>query len=266
MMSPRIAPQLPGVGLLEVVPEGDIMALADADDRDGDGISGRPNLVWDFLANEVRLGRFGWKANVPTLLQQNASAFLGDIGITSSPFSDTNCTSVEIACLEAPNGGSPEVDDLKLDRVTFYTQTLAVPARRSVEDPMVTAGEDLFTEIGCTSCHVASLNTGTSDVPELSNQLIHAYTDLLLHDMGPGLADGRPDFEASGKEWRTPPLWGIGLIETVNGHTRLLHDGRARTIEEAILWHAGEAEAARARFTSLTLDQVEALLAFLESL
>ena len=266
MMSPRIAPQLPGVGLLEVVPEGDIMALADADDSTGDGISGRPNLVWDFLANEIRLGRFGWKANVPTLFQQNASAFLGDIGVTSSLFSNTNCTIVEIDCLEAPNGGTPEVDDLKVDRVTFYTRTLAVPARRNVDDPMVTAGEDLFAEIGCTACHVASLTTGSSDVPELSNQLIHAYTDLLLHDMGPGLADGRPDFEASGQEWRTPPLWGIGLIETVNGHTRLLHDGRARTIEEAILWHAGEAEAARTGFTSLTSDQVDALLAFLESL
>jgi CxxC motif-containing protein (DUF1111 family) len=202
---------------------------------------------------------------VPTLLQQNASAFLGDIGITSSLFSNTNCTVGEIDCLEAPDGGSPEVDDLKMDRVTFYTRTLAVPARRNVDDPMVTAGEDLFAVIGCTACHVASLTTGSSDVPELSNQLIHAYTDLLLHDMGPGLADGRPDFEASGQEWRTPPLWGIGLIETVNGHTRLLHDGRARTIEEAILWHAGEAEAARTDFTSLTSDQVDALLAFLES-
>lgn len=266
MMSPRIAPQLPGVGLLELVPEADIMALADPDDGDGDGISGRPNLVWDFVANEVRLGRFGWKANVPTLLQQNASAFLGDIGITSSLFSDTNCTIGEIACLEAPNGGNPEIDDLKMDRVTFYTQTLAVPARRNVEDPIVTAGEDLFAEIGCTSCHVTSLTTGSSDIPGLSDQLIQAYTDLLLHDMGSGLADGRPDFDASGQEWRTAPLWGLGLIETVNGHTRLLHDGRARNIEEAILWHGGEAEAARIGFTSLTSDQVDALLAFLESL
>jgi CxxC motif-containing protein (DUF1111 family) len=266
MMSPRIAPQLPGVGLLEAVPDDDIMALADPDDRDGDGISGRPNLVWDFLANEIRVGRFGWKANVPTLFQQNASAFLGDIGITSSLFSETNCTIVEVDCLEAPNGGSPEVDDLKLDRVTFYTRTLAVPARRDVEDPQVAEGEDLFAEIGCTSCHVANLTTGSSAIPELSNQLIHAYTDLLLHDMGPGLADGRPDFEASGQEWRTAPLWGIGLIETVNGHTRLLHDGRARSIEEAILWHGGEAEAARTGFTSLTDDQVDNLIAFLESL
>jgi len=266
MMSPRIAPQLPGVGLLEVVPEDDILALADPGDIDGDGISGRPNMVWDFLANEIRLGRFGWKANVPTLLQQNASAFLGDIGITSPLFAETNCTAAEIECLAAPNGGSPEVDDLKLDRVTFYTRTLAVPARRNVEDPVVTEGENLFAEIGCTSCHVATLTTGSSDIPELSNQVIHAYTDLLLHDMGPGLADGRPDFEASGQEWRTPPLWGIGLIETVNGHTRLLHDGRARSMEEAVLWHGGEAETARDGFTSLTADQVDALIAFLESL
>lgn len=266
MTSPRIAPQLPGVGLLEEVPEDDILALADPDDSDGDGISGRPNLVWDSLANEIRLGRFGWKANVPTLMQQNASAFLGDIGITSPLFAETNCTPPEVECLAAPNGGSPEVDDLKLDRVAFYTRTLAVPARRDVEDPAVIEGENLFAEIGCASCHVASLTTGSSSIPELSNQVIHAYTDLLLHDMGPGLADGRPDFEASGQEWRTAPLWGIGLIETVNGHTRLLHDGRARSIEEAILWHGGEAEAARASFTSLTADQVDALIAFLESL
>jgi CxxC motif-containing protein (DUF1111 family) len=158
------------------------------------------------------------------------------------------------------------VDDLKLERVTFYTQTLAVPARRNVEDPVVTEGEELFAEIGCGSCHVANLTTGSSDIPELSNQLIHAYTDLLLHDMGPGLADNRPDFEASGQEWRTAPLWGIGLIETVNGHTRLLHDGRARSIEEAILWHDGEAAAARDGFTSLTADQVNAVIAFLKSL
>jgi CxxC motif-containing protein (DUF1111 family) len=266
MMSPRIAPQLPGVGLLEVVPEDVIMAHADPDDADGDGISGRPNLVWDFIANEIGLGRFGWKANVPTVLQQNASAFLGDLGITSPLFSGTNCTSVEIECLAAPNGGNPEIDDLKLDRVTFYTRTLAVPARRNVDDPIVSEGESLFGEIGCTSCHIASLATGSSDIPELSNQVIHAYTDLLLHDLGPGLADGRPDFDASGQEWRTPPLWGIGLIEFVNGHTRLLHDGRARTVEEAILWHGGEADAARTAFTSLSPDQVDALLAFLDSL
>lgn len=266
MMSPRIAPQLPGVGLLEVVPEDDILALADPDDSDSNGVSGRPNVVWDFLTEEINLGRFGWKANVPTLLQQNASAFLGDIGITSPIFPVSNCSPVETDCLAAPDGGSPEVDDLKLERVTFYTQTLAVPARRNVEDPTVTAGEELFVEIGCGSCHVANLTTGSSDIPELSDQLIHAYTDLLLHDMGPGLADNRPDFEASGQEWRTAPLWGIGLVEIVNGHTRFLHDGRARSIEEAILWHGGEAESARLGFTSLTDDQVDALIAFLGSL
>lgn len=266
MISPRIAPQLPGVGLLEIIPEDDILALADPDDSDGDEISGRPNMVWDYQAEEIRLGRFGWKANVPTVLQQNASAFLADIGITSSLFPETNCSSIQTECLEAPDGGNPEVDDLKLERVTFYTRTLAVPARRGVDDPVVTQGEALFHEIGCDACHVANLNTGTSDIPELSNQVIHAYTDLLLHDMGPGLADNRPDFEASGFEWRTAPLWGIGLIETVNGHTRFLHDGRARSLEEAILWHDGEAETTRQGFTSLTPDQVDAVIAFLESL
>ena len=205
MMSPRIAPQLPGVGLLEVVPEDDIVALADAVDSDGDGISGRPNLVWDFLANEIRLGRFGWKANVPTLLQQNASAFLGDIGITSPLFAETNCTGAEIECLAAPNGGSPEVDDLKLDRVTFYTRTLAVPARRNVEDPVVIEGENLFAEIGCTSCHVATLTTGSSNIAELSNQVIHAYT-IFCFTTWPG-GDADPYFEAPDRNGEPVP-WG----------------------------------------------------------
>lgn len=265
-ISPRIAPQLPGVGLLEAIPVETILALADPDDSDGDGISGRPNMVWDVRTGESALGRFGWKANVPTVEQQNAGAFLGDIGITSSLFPEQVCTAVQTDCAGAPDGGSPEVDDHKLARVTFYTQTLAVPARRDVDDPDVIAGERLFDELGCAACHVPTLETGPSDIEQLAHQTIHAYTDLLLHDMGPDLADDRPDFDASGSEWRTAPLWGLGLIETVNDHLRLLHDGRARSIEEAILWHGGEAETARQAFQALDAEQMQQLIAFLESL
>jgi CxxC motif-containing protein (DUF1111 family) len=158
------------------------------------------------------------------------------------------------------------LDDHKLERVTFYSSALAVPARRDLDDPVVQEGEALFASVGCTACHRETHRTGDAAIEGLASQVIHAYTDLLLHDMGEGLADGRPDFEASGSEWRTPPLWGIGLTEVVSGHTRFLHDGRAHSLEEAILWHGGEADGARTRFEALTAEQRAALLTFLESL
>ncbi len=265
-VSPRLAPPVFGVGLLEAVPEDVVLEGADADDADGDGISGRPNHVVDVATGGTSLGRFGWKANVPTVEQQVAGAFHGDIGITTSLFPEQNCPPEQTACLAAPNGGTPEVDDIKLDRVTFYTRTLAVPARRDVGAPDTTAGEQVFTELGCSSCHRPELTTGDADVAGLSNQVIRPYTDLLLHDMGPGLADGRPDGEATGTEWRTTPLWGIGLTETVSRHTRFLHDGRARNLTEAVLWHGGEAAAATEGFKALSAAERAALLAFLESL
>lgn len=266
MVSPRIAPAVFGVGLLEAVPEATVRAAADPDDADDDGISGRVNTVWDVRRQELALGRFGWKANVPTVEQQNAAAFRGDIGITSALFPEQPCSPGQEACLAAPHGGQPEIDDAKLDRVTFYTRTLAVPARRRVRDDTVVRGERLFRAAGCTACHTPTLETGDSDIPALAHQTIHPYTDLLLHDMGPGLADGRPDGEATGSEWRTAPLWGIGLVDTVNGHTRFLHDGRARNLSEAILWHGGEAEKAQQRFRKMPRVDREALLAYLESL
>ncbi len=266
LVSPRIAPIVAGSGLLEAIPDDKISAAADPDDEDSDGISGRVNMVWDARAEELRIGRFGWKANVPTLEQQTAAAFLGDIGITSPLFPDPGCTETQASCHDAPSGGEPEIDQQKIDRIVFYLRTLAVPARRDVEHDEVRQGEEIFSRIGCSSCHTPTVETGDSPIEELANQTIHPYTDLLLHDMGPALADGRPDFGASGSEWRTPPLWGIGLVDTVNGHTRFLHDGRARSLEEAILWHGGEAEAARLSFTELTDEEVEALLAFLEDL
>ena len=266
LISPRIAPAVFGGGLLEAIPESDILALADPDDADGDGISGRANMVWSVRAGDTRLGRFGWKANVPTLEQQIAGAFHGDVGITSPLFPEENCPDGQADCQAALNGGAPELPQDRLDKITFYNQTLAVPAMRDVDDPQVRDGARLFLKAGCAVCHTPSHTTGQHPVPAVSGQVIFPYTDLLLHDMGEGLADGRPDFLADGREWRTPPLWGIGLIENVNNHTRLLHDGRARNVAEAILWHDGEGLAAREEFRKMSREEREALLRFLESL
>ena len=267
-ISPRVAPAVFGVGLLEAVPEATVASRADPGDRDRDGISGRANRVPGERGSggPRALGRFGWKANVATVEQQNAGAFAGDIGITSPIFRDENCPPGQRSCARAHDGGRPEIDARKLARVTFYTRTLAVPARRDVGADATDAGEKVFRSLGCGSCHLSSLQTGDSDVAGLRDQLIHPYTDLLLHDMGPDLADGRPDGLATGSEWRTAPLWGIGLVSIVNRHTRLLHDGRARGLEEAILWHGGEARASRERFRRLPARQRRELVAFLESL
>lgn len=267
MVSPRTAPFVFGLGLLEALDESTILALADPDDRDGDGISGRPNYVWDLRQQRIVLGRLGWKANQTTIEQQTAGAFLGDIGITSSLFPTQNCPPPQTACAAAPNGGDPEVDQNKIDAIVFYTRYLAVPARRDVDDSEVMRGEQLFTQMGCVSCHTKTLITGhLPDAPAVSGQHIHPYTDLLLHDMGEELADHRPDFDADGREWRTPPLWGVGLIPAVNSHLLLLHDGRARGFAEAILWHGGEGEAAREAFRTASAEERAALIRFLESL
>ncbi len=266
-ISPRVAPATIGMGLLEAIPEERILALADPEDADADGISGRPNYVWNVRKGELHLGRFGWKANQPTVEQQAAGAFLGDIGITSSIFPNENCPPAQEECRAAVNGGSPEVPDERLVKVTIYVQTLAVPAMRDSEDETVQQGARLFVQTQCSLCHTPRHETGDfHSVEPLRNQVIFPYTDLLLHDMGPGLADNRPDGQASGSEWRTPPLWGIGLVETVNGHTMFLHDGRARSMEEAILWHGGEAEGSRQLFMELTTEERNALIKFLESI
>jgi CxxC motif-containing protein (DUF1111 family) len=267
LLSARVAPQMIGLGLLEALPEATILAFADPDDQDGDGVSGRPNYVWDPITQTTVLGRFGWKANQPGLRQQNAGAFRGDIGITSSLHPSEDCPTSQTACAAAESGGSPELDEALLDAITTYSRLLAVPARREVDDPEVLRGRELFHTVGCADCHVPRLETGElAGFAEVSNQVIWPYTDLLLHDMGDGLADGRPDYEASGSEWRTPPLWGIGLFSVVNDHTFYLHDGRARNLAEAVLWHGGEAQAARDGFVELAADERAALLRFLESL
>jgi CxxC motif-containing protein (DUF1111 family) len=266
LISPRVAPAVFGAGLLEAVPAEQIESRVDPDDRDGDGVSGRPNYARTANGDRV-LGRFGWKAAVASVPDQVVNAFHGDIGITSAAHPKQNCTTVQAACLAAPNGGTPELEGKRLERVVFYNRTLAVPARRAVGSADTDAGERTFAQLGCTLCHTGELRTGDSaSVPALENQTIRPYTDLLVHDMGAGLADNRPDGEANGREWRTAPLWGIGLVEPVNGHTRFLHDGRARSLEAAILWHGGEAERAQRAFLALPESDRRRLIAFLESL
>ncbi|KGY12192.1 thiol oxidoreductase [Vibrio tubiashii] len=266
-MSARVAPPMIGLGLLESIPEETLKAWADEQDKDGDGISGKVNMVWDVRANDFAIGRFGWKAGQPSLMQQNAAAFNGDVGLTSNLFPNENCTSKQTICDDLPNGGSPEVSDNILDFVEFYSQHLAVPIRRNVDDPQVKLGQELFAQSGCESCHKTNVKTAVRDnLPALSNQTIHPYTDMLLHDMGSGLADNRPEYLANGQEWRTPPLWGIGYTEEVNGHSYFLHDGRARNLMEAVLWHGGEAEVAQKKVLKFNQNERDALIAFLNSL
>ncbi len=274
MLSPRVAPQMIGMGLLEAIPAQDILAWADPDDADGDGISGNPQIVWSRAHDRPMLGRFGWKAGQPTILDQSASAFAGDIGISNplypAPWGD--CTEAQTACRDAIHGGDAEqggfeIDGAALGLVAFYSTTLGVPARRDVDDPQVLRGRQMFYDIGCTSCHRPNYVTHRlkGDDPA-SFQLIWPYTDLLLHDMGEGLADNRPEGRADGREWRTPPLWGIGMTRTVSGHTYFLHDGRARSLMEAVLWHGGEARLARDAVISMPPEDRAALIKFLESL
>lgn len=267
LISPRIAPIMAGVGLLEAIPEAVLRALADPGDRDGDGIRGRLNMVWDARAGRLAVGRFGWKAEQATVFQQTATAFNEDIGIPSTLLPTENSSPAQRIPADLASGGSPEISDSILANVVLYARLLAVPARRGADRPEVRRGEQLFTELACAKCHVPELTTGAvPDLPELSRQRIQPYTDLLLHDMGDELSDQRPSFAARGNDWRTPPLWGIGLTEKVNGHENFLHDGRARGLAEAILWHGGEAAPGRDRFRALPAADRAALLAFLNSL
>ena len=272
MLSPRVAPQMIGLGLLEAVPEADILARADEDDADGDGVSGRPNVVWSAEFRRAMLGRFGHKAGTATVREQSAAAFSGDMGLSSSLFPEPwgECTEAEADCRAAPAGASTdefEVDEESLDLVAFYARNLGVPARRREDAAEVLQGKQVFHEAGCPACHQPALVTHRLEAqPEQSFQLIWPYTDLLLHDMGEGLADHRPEARATGTEWRTPPLWGIGLTEQVTGVASYLHDGRARTLLEAVLWHGGEAQASRDAVAALEPADRAALVRFLESL
>jgi CxxC motif-containing protein (DUF1111 family) len=273
MVSPRVAPPMIGMGLLELIPEADILSRADPDDRDGDGIRGIAQQAWSEVNGRLMLGRFGWKATAPTVADQTANAFAADMGLSTPTLrvSYGDCTEAQAICRKAPNGDDDvegtEVTKVMFDLINFYARNLAVPGRVNVRDPKVLEGKRLFGAIGCAACHVPSHVTG-SDPTELhlSGQTIWPYTDLLLHDMGEGLADGFPEGAASGRHWRTPPLWGLGLTATVSGHTLLLHDGRARNVEEAILWHGGEAQKAQERYRNLSKAERAAVLAFLNSL
>ncbi len=274
MLSPRVAPTMIGLGLLEAIPAADILAGADPDDLDGDGISGRPNIVWSKEFDKPMLGRFGHKAGAPTVRHQSAGAFAGDIGISNPLFPNPwgECTGAQTDCIAAPHGNDAgqdglEIDAEGLDLVTFYSRNLGVPARRNADDPEVLHGKQVFYDSGCTSCHTPKFVTHRlQDQPEQSFQLIWPYTDMLLHDMGEGLADNRPEARANGREWRTAPLWGIGLTEQVSGHTYFLHDGRARSLLEAILWHGGEAEGPRNSVVAMPKSDRDALIKYLESL
>jgi CxxC motif-containing protein (DUF1111 family) len=266
----RITPAMIGLGLLAAIDDKTLIELSNS--KFSNGVSGRVNQVWDIEQQKTVPGRFGWKAGQPTLKQQNAAAFNGDIGITSALFNHENCMPSQQACLAAPNGNgsanknSIEISDDILDAVTFYTHNLAVPRQRNADQPEVQLGEALFMKAQCDSCHRQTINTGTSPFHWLSHQTIHPYTDLLLHDLGVGLADNRSEFLATGNEWRTAPLWGIGLAKTVNPNTSFLHDGRARTLLEAIIWHGGEAKHAQQQVLAMSQQERDALIAFLQSL
>jgi CxxC motif-containing protein (DUF1111 family) len=274
-VSVRLPPPVFGAGLIEAIPDVVLLALADEHDLNGDGISGRPNWTTslDYVpASEPnggtgpRIGRFGRKAQTPTILQQTVEAYHQDMGITTefrpqenrNPLSPVSVESADLAV-------DPEVPNGTVLAVVHYLRTLAPPAP-GVETAGRTEGQALFTSVGCTQCHVPTLNTGGHPIAALANKPVTLYSDLLLHDMGDALADNRPDGGANGREWRTTPLWGLRLMrQFLNGQAFLMHDGRARTVEEAILLHGGEALRARAAFATLTAAQRAALLDFVES-
>lgn len=270
LFSIRVAPSIHGMGLLELIKQEDINALADANDENQDGISGRINQVWDVKTQSVQPGRFGLKSNKPTLEIIIAAAFTNDIGITNYLFPDQPCTQQQVRCQKQVTGNDEEGVELPkhlLELVVNFNRNLAPLKRDKAENKTVLQGRELFYQTGCNQCHQPRFVTGESEhFAHLSNQEIWPYTDLLLHDMGPDLADNRPEFLASGQEWRTAPLWNIGKQPDVNGSHVLLHDGRARNVEEAILWHGGEAQSAKDKFTHLPSEKREALKAFVYSL
>ena len=248
LVSPRMGIPIVGLGLLEAIPEADLRAAAASQAAAGH-VSGRVNEVWDDLGHRLSVGRFGWKAGQPTVRQQTAHALAGDMGVTSD---DT--------------GGPAEISASAFADMVFYNRTIAVPIARRVDDPKVRRGAQRFVDVGCAACHTTTQRSGADEIDAVADESFHPYTDLLLHDMGEGLADGRPEFGASGREWRTAPLWGIGRRAEVLGFDNFLHDGRARSLLEAVEWHDGEARSARLAFERLPAGARAELLAFLASL
>jgi len=254
-----------GMGYLEAVPEEDLLAIAAM--QKSLGLNGRPNYVHDDIHQRVAVGRFGWKANQPSIRQQIVVAFHGDMGVTSSLYIEENCPPIQKACAAMPPGNRPELLDYSWDDLSFWSVALEAPAARDQDNPQVIRGGKLFEQARCAQCHIPELRTGDyPPLPAISNKRFRPYTDLLLHDMGPGLADGRPDFKAGPADWRTAPLWGIGLSAQVNGSTSLLHDGRARNVLEAVLWHGGEAQASRDLFAGFSRQERDDLIAFVNAL
>lgn len=261
LLSPRIAPPVFGLGLLEAIPESHILAIQSSQKAP---ISGKANYVYDAVTGSTKIGRFGWKANTASILEQCAGAYVHDMGITNPLF--TQETGYDQSNGADGYADDPEISQAILDQVTFYCQTLAVPAPRNIENEIVQGGAFIFEQIGCAECHTPMQKSGASPIAALANQTFYPYTDMLLHDMGPDLADMRPDYLATGTEWRTRPLWGIGLQQIVNGHTHFMHDGRAKNLTEAILWHGGEAEQSKNEFKQLSTADRNALLQFLNAL
>ena len=269
LFSPRVAPKMTGAGNFDAVTDATLLSMADPSDANGDGISGHVNYVFDNIKKTTVIGRHGWKSNAASVANQVADAFINDIGITSDVFPDQQLAGTQVGLYNnLPNGGTPEITTDFYNDVVFYTSSLAMPQRRkNFADQDVLAGKKIFINVGCAKCHMPELKTGTHElVPQLSDQTIRPYSDLLLHDMGEGLADNRPDGEATGTEWRTTPLWGMSYYQTVNKHTFLLHDGRARNVEEAILWHGGESTKIIEDFKSLNKTDRDKLLKFLQTL
>ncbi len=264
MLSPRIATPVFGLGLLEAISENSLLELQDINDNNNDGISGKANYVWDPVSQLSKIGRFGWKANSPTILVQCAGAYVDDMGVTNYVF--PNETGFNQFNGQDGLNDDPEISDAILNQVTFYCKTLAVPAPRNINNKSVRRGAKIFDDLECAKCHKPKQQTGYNVISAISNQTIYPYTDLLLHDMGEDLADNRPDYLASGNEWKTRPLWGIGLTQVVNGHTNFLHDGRAKNMTEAILWHGGEAQISKEKFKQLSTTNRNELLTFLNSL
>ena len=271
-ISARVAQPMIGLGLIQSIDPNDILANQDPDDANNDTVSGVANVVWDYSLNSTNLGLFGWKAAQPSIRQQSADAFHNDMGLSSMHYPNgSNCTEKQTQCNLFENGNDInddfELSSGQINLIEFYSSHLAVPARRDHDNEKVLAGKKIFYESGCTSCHTPKFITAKSNYSSaLSEQLIWPYSDFLLHDLGDDLADESSAFKASGREWRTQPLWGIGLTETVNGHTKFLHDGRANNLLEAILWHGGEAESSKQKILKLSVEEVENLIKFIESL
>jgi len=257
----RIAPQLVGLGLLEAIPAATLEGYVTANEAGGDGVRGALFRVPSPELGHEAIGRFGWRGEHATVRDFVAEAFAEDIGITTEAHPEEGCPGPQAACREVPHGGAPELSRDKLERVSFFARTVAVPARRDTNDAEVLRGERAFAALGCARCHAPRAVTGESTIPALARQTIAPYTDLLLHDLGDGLRGA-----GGAGLTRTPPLWGLGLHATVNGHRTFLHDGRARSPLEAIVWHGGEADGARRAFSSTTAAERTALLRFLESL